>query len=822
MIHLKPITVPFLLFWAALLQGQNATVFGTILDEEQSPIPNVNIVYGDAGTVSDDNGYFILQVVADTPNTLTFSHVGFKDIVVEQLTLLTNETFELNPVMYKDVVQVAGVEVSATGEKKLEGITTISPQTVRKIPGANAGVENVLKLIPGVSFNNELSTQYHVRGGNFDENLVYVNGIQVYRPFLIRSAQQEGLSFVNSDMVSGLDFSPGGFQAKYGDALSSVLDITYKTPTRFGLRLNGSFLGGSGTLETASKNKKFTSITGVRYRNNSLLVNSQQTESNLNPKFVDAQNYLTYRFSNVFHLSFLGTYSINDYENEPFTRQTNFGTINDPKALLVFYQGRENNTYTNALGALKLDYYLGDNTVLGLTSSLYHTQEEEFSDIIASYELGPVDTDFSDGDSGDANAPRGIGSQFTRARNQLDALIFTISHTGKFSKNRKTLEWGLKFTHEDIRDQLRESEFIDSAGYIIRPSEPPLPNNQPEEPFLGDILPYESAMATNYVKTSRLAGFIQYAHQMDLKNQTLYFNVGTRIQHWTISGEGFNNSSQTIFSPRVQFSIKPNWERDVLFRFSTGSYQQPPFYRELRDITGSINPQVKAQKSIHYVLGSEYSFNLKDRPFTLLGEAYYKDLKNVNPYTIEDVRLRYAAQNNTTAFAYGVDLRLVGAFVPGTESWVSLGYLQTKENIAERGYIPRPTDQRLKFAMLFQDYMPNIPNLRLYLNLVYNTGVPGGSPNTADPYNFQNRLRDYKRADMGISYIFADEKNKHPQGHWLYKFRECSVGFEIFNLFNTQNSITNTWVRDVDTQRQFAVPNYLTSRVFNLKFGMRF
>jgi hypothetical protein len=253
-----------------------------------------------------------------------------------------------------------------------------------------------------------------------------------------------------------------------------------------------------------------------------------------------------------------------------------------------------------------------------------------------------------------------------------------------------------------------------------------------------------------------------------------------------------------------------------------GSYQQPPFYRELRDITGQVNPEVKAQKSIHYVLGSEYHIQLWDRPFTLIGEAYYKDLKNVNPYTVEDVRVRYAAQNNATAFAQGLDLRLTGAFVPGTQSWVSVGYLQTKENIEHRGYISRPTDQRLKFAMLFQDYMPSIPNLRLSLNLVYNTGVPGGSPNNADPYIFQNRLRDYRRADMGISYIFADEKNKHPKGHWLHKFKEFSVGFEIFNVFNNQNSITNTWVRDVDSHRQFAVPNYLTSRVLNLKFEMRF
>lgn len=810
------------MLWTVTLQGQTATVFGTVLDENHSPIPNANIVSGNNGTSSDSYGHYTLSLDASVPQTLIFSHVGYKNVVLENLTLAPNETFELNPVMKTNVVQIAGVEVSALGERTLEGITIVPPELIRNIPGANAGVENILKLLPGVSFNNELSTQYNVRGGNFDENLVYVNNIEVYRPFLIRSAQQEGLSFVNSYMVSNLEFSPGGFQAKYGDKLSSALNITYRTPTSFGLRIHGSFLGGSATLETASKNKKLTSLTGARYRNNSLLVNSQQTQGNFNPHFFDIQNYLTYRFSNTFHLSFLGTLSINDYQNEPSTRQTNFGTLNEPRALSIFYQGKENSTYKNALGALKAEYFLDNDVKLEFTSSLYHTQEEEFSDIIASYELGEVDTGLGNGELGEAVNPRGIGSQFNRARNQLDALIFTLSHKGKSTKNGNSLEWGVKFTHEDVRDQLREAEFIDSAGFIIRPSEPPIINNQPEEPFTVDILPYESARATNFVKTDRFSAYLQYTHQMEWNRHQLYFNLGARAQHWSLSGEGINNKSQVIFSPRGQVSIKPNWNKEVLFRFAMGSYQQPPFYRELRDITGQVNPEVKAQKSIHYVLGSEYHIQLWDRPFTLIGEAYYKDLKNVNPYTVEDVRVRYAAQNNATAFAQGLDLRLTGAFVPGTQSWVSVGYLQTKENIEHRGYISRPTDQRLKFAMLFQDYMPSIPNLRLSLNLVYNTGVPGGSPNNADPYIFQNRLRDYRRADMGISYIFADEKNKHPKGHWLHKFKEFSVGFEIFNVFNNQNSITNTWVRDVDSHRQFAVPNYLTSRVLNLKFEMRF
>ncbi|NAY90427.1 TonB-dependent receptor plug domain-containing protein [Muricauda sp. JGD-17] len=811
-----------LMLVAFSLQAQTATVYGVILDKNNNPIPRVNIVTENRGTTSDENGHYLLELIAETKNTIVFSHLGHQDVILEDLILNTNETYEFNPVMNTSAIQVAGVDVSATGVKSVDGITTVSPEIVRKIPGANAGVENILKLLPGVSFNNELSTQYHVRGGNFDENLVYVNDIEVYRPFLIRSAQQEGLSFVNSDMISTLKFSAGGFQSKYGDRLSSVLDITYKTPVKFGLRLNGSLLGASTTLETASQSQRFTTITGMRYRNNSLLVNSQQTQSNLNPTFVDLQTFLTYRFSKKFHLNFLGTYSINDYENEPLTRQTNFGTLNDPQLLLIFYDGMENNTYNSALGAIKADYFVGDYTKLSFTTSVYHTQEEEFSDVIASYELGEVETDLNSPDLGEAISTRGVGSQFNRARNQLDALIFNLSHRGAYKKNGTSLEWGVKYAHEDFRDQLRESEFIDSAGFFIRPSEPEFVNNQPEEPFIADIVSFDAVRATNFVKTNRLSGFVQYATQTQWGTHNIYWNLGLRAHYWNLNGPGFASTSQTILSPRGQFSIKPDWESDVLFRFAVGSYQQPPFYRELRNRFGEINPNVEAQRSIHYVLGSEYSFNLWEQPFTLIGEAYYKNLYNVNPYTIEDVRIRYAAENNAKAFAYGFDFRLTGAFVPGTQSWVSLGYLQTEENIDGRGYISRPTDQRFKFAVLFQDYVPSIPNLKLYLNLVYNTGVPGGSPSNADPYNFQNRLRDYRRADMGISYIFADEKNSRPKEHWLHAFEEFNVGFEIFNMFNNQNSITNTWVRDVDSRQQFAVPNFLTSRVINLKFGMRF
>lgn len=818
----KSLVFLFLFFSISLLYGQTATITGIILNENNEPIEGVNINTTRSGTTSDFNGTYLLQITADIENTITFSHIGHENIELENIILTTNETFEFNPVMKVGVIQIAGVEVSATGKKSVEGITTVAPELIRRIPGVNAGVENILKLLPGVSFNNELSTQYNVRGGNFDENLVYVNGIEVYRPFLVRSAQQEGFSFANSSMIENLEFSAGGFQAKYGDKLSSVLDINYKIPNSFALQADASLLGGGITLETISNNKNFTSITGVRYRNNALFINSQQTQTNVNPTFVDAQTYLTYRFSNKFNLNFLGNFSINDYQNEPLTRQTNFGTITEPRALLVFYEGKENNRYQTELGAIKADYFLNEATKLELTTSLYHTTEEEFSDIIATYELGEIDTNLGSENLGEVTESRGIGSQQNRARNQLDALIFNLSHRGIFKKEGKSVEWGAKFSHEDFRDQLRESEFIDSAGFFIRPSDSQFINNQPQEPFEGAIVPFESARASNFVKTNRISGYLQFDNQTQWGNNNIYYNLGLRAQYWRLSGDGFTSNAQFLVSPRGQFAIKPDWQKDMLFRFAVGSYQQPPFYRELRDRTGNINPEVKAQKSFHLVLGNEYSFNLWSRPFKLVSETYYKKLNDVNTYTIEDVRVRYLAENNAEAFAYGFDFRLNGAFVPGAESWVSLGYLRTEENINGRGYISRPTDQRFKFGLLFQDYMPTIPNLKLYLNLVYNTGVPGGSPNNEDPYDFQNRLRDYRRADLGISYIFANRDNEHPKGHWLHKFKELNVGFEIFNLFNNQNSITNTWVRDVDTQQQFAIPNFLTARILNLKLSTRF
>ena len=800
--------------------AQSATIRGVILDDSNNPISNVNIKANSDGTQTNQNGFYLLKIPASQDVIVEFTHLSHKKVVAT-FNLKNGEELEFNPVMDVKIEQIATVVISGNQRKQVQGITTIKPEQIRKIPGANPGVENILQTLPGVSSNNELSTQYSVRGGNYDENLVYVNEIEVYRPFLIRSGQQEGLSFVNTDLVQNVDFSAGGFQAKFGDKLSSVLDITYKNPIGFGVNADLSLLGGSASVEAVSKDSKFSGIAGVRYRDNSLLVDAKQTETNFKPRFADVQTYLTYKLSDKFHLNFLGNIALNKYDYEPLTRQTNFGTLENPLALLVFYDGQEKDEYNTYFGAFKANYFLNEDTTLKLIASTYHTTEQEYFDILAQYRLGDVNSNIGDEDLGEVEFSEGIGSQLTHARNDLDALITNIESRGDHKIDDNTIEWSIKYTHEDIRDRIVEWEVIDSAGFSINPPNIDNFNNQPYDPYEGPLVAYNNVRATNKVKIDRLQAFAQWSKRSTIGNNDVWYNFGVRAHNWNVSGEGLESNSQTVFSPRGQFTIKPDWDKDMLFRLSGGLYYQPPFYRELRDSLGAVNTNVKAQKSIHIVLGNDYSFKLWDRPFKLTSEAYYKNISDVNPYTIENVRIRYRAKNIAKAYAYGLDLRLNGEFVPGTESWFSFGYLKTEENINDRGYIARPTDQRLKFAMLFQDYVPVMPNLKMYLNLVYNTGLPGGSPSYADPYDFTNRLPDYKRADLGLQYVLVDDKRQYKNG-WKKPFEYLSFGFEIFNMFDVQNSITNTWVRDVYSQRQFAIPNYLTPRVFNVRTTMRF
>ena len=796
------------------------TLKGTVKNKNKQPIENVSIRYNNIGTTSDKNGKYIIRVPYKKEITLVFSHISYSVFTkkhtannrngVRLSVILTPKTEELDRIVIQD------------NRKKLQGLKTIDVNVVKNVIGPNAGVENILMTLPGVNNNNELSTQYNVRGGNFDENLVYVNGIEIYRPFLIRSGQQEGLSFINPSMVQNINFSAGGFQAKYGDKLSSVLDITYRKPTEITTTLDVSLLGGSITFEAPLIDEKLTAISSLRYRDNSLFVNSKQIETNFRPRFIDFQTFLSYKASDYLQFNFLGNFSLNDYNYKPISRRTRFGTVSAPLELTVFYSGKEQDNYLTLFGAFSTEYKVNNYLSFTGTLSRYNTQEEEHYDISAAYSIGEVDANIGSENFGNVDFSQGIGSQLNHARNDLDALITNMQLKGTYKKNKHQIDFGVKYQKEDIRDRIREWEIIDSLGFSIRPPSH-IRNNEPyNDPVIEvPITPFQNIRGDNEVQINRISGFVQLNQKHFWNDNEIWYSIGLRTQNWNVSSDGNTSKTQTIISPRAQFAIKPNWEKDMLFRISGGWYSQPPSYRELRDSNGNINGALKAQKSIHYVAGMDYSFEIWERPFKLTTEIYYKDLSDINAYTIDNVRIRYRADNNTTAYAQGLDVRLNGEFVPGSDSWVSLGYLKTEENINNRGAISRPSDQRIKLGILFQDYVPNIPNLKAYLNLVYNTGVPGGSPSYADVYQYQERLRDYKRADFGVSYIFTDANRQYAIG-WLSKFKELSAGLELFNMFDIKNSITNTWVRDVYSKTQFGIPNFLTGRILNFKIGMKF
>ena len=799
--------------------AQKARIKGIVLDENKQPIENVIVSSLTSNTSTNSNGFYELEIDANKEITITYSNATFKKSTYK-VKLKPNEDFEWNPILGTFTETIETVVISGKN-RKIDGGTAVSPVIIRRMTSANGGVESLLKTLPGVYSNNELSTSYAVRGGNYDENLVYVNEIEVYRPFLIRSGQQEGLSFTNTDLVQNIDFYAGGFQAKYGDKLSSVLDIAYRNPKTFHAGLEASLMGGSLYAEGVSKNQKWSNITGIRYRNNSLLVKSQETQTNYKPSFLDVQSLFNFNLNTKWNFSFLGNIAQNNYNYQPTSRQTNFGTISEPIALLIQYEGQEKDKYTTVFGAIKSVYEPNKNNKFKYISSAYHTVEQEYYDILAQYRLGEVDASIGSETFGDVVFSRGIGSQLNHARNNLDALIVTNEIKGNHKLNsNNAIEWSFKHNFENIRDRVVEWEVVDSAGFSLPNPLLDYVNDQPYNPYYGPLAPYQNVRSKNNTTINRFNTYLNWNHEGKMGEHTYYVNAGVRGQSWLVSNNGISGDNQFTFSPRAQFILKPNWQKEMIFRFSVGVYNQPPFYRELRANDGSVNPNVKDQKSIHFVLGHDYSFKMWERPFKLVSEAYYKIMNDVNTYTIDNVRIRYRANNDATAYVYGIDGRLNGEFVHGVESWFTFGYLKTEENQNGRGNIARPTDQRLKFAILFQDYMPNIPSLKMYLNLVYNTGLPGGSPAYADAYDYQMRLNDYRRADLGFSYVFKDAKlGAHRK--WLDNFTEMSLGFEIYNMFNNQNSITNTWVRDVYTKTQYGVPNYLTTRTFNLKLSMR-
>lgn len=819
---MKSLFVWVCIFFSVLSVAQKARIKGVVLDEFNQPLEGVTVLVDSLGTTTNKSGFYLLTIPANKKVTLVFSYIGFKKSSLS-VQLASNEDYEFNPVLNTTSEQLGEVVVTANKQRETIGIVNLTPKILRLTPGANPGVENILKTLPGVYSNSDLSSQYAVRGGNYDENLVYVNEIEIYRPFLVRSGEQEGLSFTNTDLVQNIDFSAGGFQAKYGDKLSSVLDITYKIPKHFAASVDASALGVNGAIEQISKNQKWAAVTGVRYRDNSLLLNSQATNANYRPSFTDIQTYITYKKSLKWQWSFLGNISNNRYEFQPLSRTARFGTADDPKTLFINYQGQENAQFSTYFGALKSTYQVTENFQMRFIASAYHTKEIEAFDILANYRLEDDVNTIGNEDVGTVNFARGLASQLKHARNQLDALIVNVEVKGTHVLRKSTIEWGAKFTKEDIRDRVVEWEVIDSAGFVVNPApKVPIQNNQPYEPYFGQFESIPLLSAINFVTINRFSGYLQWNKKWTANEHAFSFHSGVRSHVWQVNPTGVESGKlQAIVSPRFQFSVKPNWEKDIVIHVSTGLYAQPPFYRDLRDATGEIQANLKAQKSYHFVVGSDYSFKMWERPFKFVSEAYYKYMTDVNTYTIDNVRIRYRANNDAVAYAAGFDMRLNGEFVPGTESWFSLGVLKTQENQNNRGYIDRPTDQRVKVGILFQDYVPKFPNSKVYLNLVYSTGLPGGSPANADPYLYQGRLRPYRRADIGFAYVLIEGSSFKTQKGLKYQFRELSVGAELFNMFNIQNSNTNIWVRDATSKGQFAIPNFMTSRVLNFRITFK-
>ncbi len=804
------------LFTGFNLFAQTTVIKGIVKNPQQKGIAGVNIQAGEKGTSTNEKGQFSIKLKKSEKVRLVFSHINYQTKTINIVPELKEEQF-LIIILQPKQEKFKEVIIKAKGIKEKEGAVKIGIVNAKVNPGVQKSVENVIKSLPSASGFDELSSQYMVRGGNFDENQVYINGIEIYRPFLIRSGQQEGLSFINPDLVQNIYFYPGGFAADKGDKLSSVLDVTYKNPTSNETSFDLNLLGGSISHEF--RKNKIGNITGIRYYDNSLLVNSKDVEVDYRPQFLDFQNLFRYDFNKKLYTEFYTNISINHYRYQPQVKTTNFGSLQDAKVLVIDYDGQEKDNYLTYFGALKTRWKASNKNIYTFTTSLYHTQEEEYFDLLGQYNIGEPNTDLGSPDFGNPENLESLGSELNHARNDLDALIGNMEIKYKKIINPELqLESGIKISYEDIKDRINEWQMIDSAGFALYP-----PGSfHTEEPYDLDtapILPYQNTKSFNHVNIQRAIPYLLMRKKFSINKTNLWINAGIRSQFWKIDDRLTRQKhADYAISPHLLIGLKPHWKKNMEFRLATGIYQQAPFYKEFRNASGQLNINILAQKSYIISLANDWFFSLWERPFKLTSEIYYKYLWDVNPYTMENVRIRYFANNNATAYAYGFETRINGEFIPGAESWFSLALMKSMENTDNRGYIPRPSDQRFKFAMLFQDYVPKIPNLKMYLNMTYMGGIPTGSPSYADPYLYQFRTKNYFRSDIGIFFVFSEMKNKPV---WMKKFKYFSAGIEILNMFEVRNSITNLWIRDIYRKKVYRVPNYLTGRVFNYKLILK-
>ena len=817
-----------MVFCACAGMAQNAVVKGIVYDNLGDPIENV-VIRGtdfDQQTISNAYGQYSISVPANREIRLHYQALCCHDTLV---------TFHLKPretVSADIVLSITGDvvdEVVITGQKTSLGYVQVNPKLSFQLPSPTGSMESLIKMLPGTSSNNELSSQYNVRGGNFDENLVFVNGIQIYRPFLVRNAQQEGLSFINSDLTGNVMFSAGGFDAKYGDKMSSVLDVTYKEPTRPGGSFSASLLGATAHAE--GKVKNFSYLVGIRYKTNAYLLKSMETSGNYKPRFFDTQFLLKWDITPKFAISLLGNLSRNYYLFQPDSVNKNFGTIENSMKLRAFYEGQEVDRYQNYLGGLTFHYRPDKDNQYRLILSSYYAKESETYDILAQYWLNEIRL------GGDGNAEigdqLGYGSYLEHARNHLQSIVSAADLQGTHNlPYNNTLEWGVKAQNEYIHDHIKEWIMIDSSGYTL----PYIPTEPGEIVVPGDsarILDFGEnnyLQSYNVLNTWRFTGYVQDTWNFFDNDSIGLFSItgGLRFHYWTY------NLKEFTVSPRIALLYKPHWRQDWRFSLRTGLYYQPAFYREMRFPDGTLNPDIRSQRSYQVVAGSEYRFKMWRRPFKFTAEAYYKYLDRLITYNVNNVQIIYSGYNNAKGFATGIDLRLSGEFVRGLESWFSVSIMKTMEDVigdyttdengnqVEVGYIPRPTDQRVAFNLFFQDHIPSFPQFRVHLNFVFASGLPYGPPK-AEPAMRKFRSTWYRRVDLGLSFMLLEQSRdrmKH-KSEFLRSIKNAGFYVEVFNLLGINNVSSYMWVTDI-YNNQRPIPTYLTGRLINVKFVVEF
>jgi len=789
-------------------QQETATLTGSVtLSGSRTPQQFVNLAIKgmNAGTTTGKDGRFVLTVPAGKDLVILFSFVGYETDSVA-INLKPGEQLVLNRTLQAVSTQLESIEVKDQ-QLRTSTFSRLDPKVLTFIPTINASVEDLIKTMPGVSSRNELSSQYSVRGGNYDENLVFVNDIEIYRPFLVRSGQQEGQSFLNPDLVSGISFSSGGFDAKYGDKMSSVLDIKYKRPTEFAASFDVSLLGASAHVE-GSLAKKFSFLFGSRYKTNTYLLKGLDTKGNYKPRFFDIQGMLNYEISRKFDLSVLGTFTDNVYNLVPETRETSFGTLDEAYKITIFFDGRESDKYRNWLTAVTLTYRPIPDIRLKLISSVFQTYEAETFDISGEYWLGKLEV-FQGSGQGQITEIMGVGAYLQHARNYLYGTVFNVEHRGFWDKERSNMTWGIKYQHDFVDNTMNEWELQDSAGYSI-----PRPPDSlgAVHPPNGDLLLYHVIRNNNTVSTNRVSGFIQDTWTFKNNKNDILVTAGLRMIYYD-----FN--AQFLFNPRINISFKPHWNNETIFRISAGYYSQPPAFREMTDLKGNIVPGLKAQTSIQVVAGSDYYFKAWGRPFKFVTEAYYKNIRDLIPYEIDNMKIRYYGTNDAHGYAAGIDFRVHGEFVKGAESWASLSFLRTEEYF-QGSWIPRPTDQRMNLAIFFQDYIPNFPTWKMNLTMIYGTGLPFGPPDS--PRSEQTlRIPPYRRVDIGLSKQLIGPQTNFSAKNPFRVIESLWISLDIFNLLQISNTVSYLWITDING-KEYAVPNYLTPRTFNLKLSARF